>query len=41
MLNLFVFAMGAAVCGIGLYASGKAIHDESSGGSWTCADNSA
>lgn len=41
MLNLFVFAMGAAVCGIGLYASGKAIHDESGSSSWTCADNSA
>lgn len=41
LLNLFVVAMGAAVCGIGLYASGKAIHDESGSSSWSCADNSA
>jgi len=39
-LNLCIFAMGAAICGIGLYASGKAIHDESGSSSWTCADTS-
>ncbi|KAF2176349.1 hypothetical protein K469DRAFT_742962 [Zopfia rhizophila CBS 207.26] len=38
-LNLSIGGIGAAVCGIRLYASGKAIHDES-GSSWTCADNS-
>ncbi|KAF2641611.1 amino acid transporter [Massarina eburnea CBS 473.64] len=39
-LNVSILAMGAAVCGMGLYASGTAIHDDSSGGSWTCKDNS-
>ncbi|KAK8153149.1 transmembrane amino acid transporter protein-domain-containing protein [Phyllosticta citrichinensis] len=32
--------IGAAICGLGLYASGKALHDGSSGASWSCADNS-
>ena len=27
-LNIAIVGIGAAVCGIGLYASGKAIHDE-------------
>lgn len=40
-LNLFLFGMGATICGIGLYASGKAIHDEGGNSSWSCADNSA
>ncbi|OAG02500.1 amino acid transporter [Paraphaeosphaeria sporulosa] len=39
-LNLFVVAFGAAVCGIGLYASGKAIHEGGGSGSWSCEDNS-
>lgn len=39
--NFAIFALGAAVCGIGLYATGVAIHDDAgSGGSWTCADTS-
>jgi hypothetical protein len=40
-LNIVIVAIGAAVCGIGLYASGKAIHDDNSGASWSCADNSS
>lgn len=40
MLNVTIVGIGAAVCGIGLYASGKAIHDDSGGSSWACADNS-
>ena len=38
MLNIGIFGIGAAVCGIGLYASGKAIHDESGSDVWTCAN---
>lgn len=37
----FIFLLGAAICGIGLYASGTAIsQDSSKGASWSCADNS-
>ena len=40
VLNFIIFGIGAAICGIGLYASGVAIHsDAGSGGSWSCADN--
>jgi amino acid permease len=39
MVNLGLFAMGLGICGMGLYASGKAIHDESGGSSWTCKSN--
>lgn len=39
-VNFSIIALGVAVCGIGLYASGKAIHDGSGSGSWSCADNS-
>lgn len=39
-VNLSIFAMGAAICGIGLYAAGKAIHAESGTDAWTCKDNS-
>jgi hypothetical protein len=41
VLNLAITGMGAAICGIGLYASGKAIHEDSGGSSWTCVDNSS
>ncbi|KAK5159266.1 hypothetical protein LTS14_002408 [Recurvomyces mirabilis] len=41
VLNFLILIMGAVICGIGLYASGKAIHDDAgSGSSWSCADNS-
>lgn len=35
-VNIVIFGMGAAICGIGLYASGKAIHESRSGESWSC-----
>ncbi|KXT03788.1 hypothetical protein AC578_753 [Pseudocercospora eumusae] len=39
--NTLIFLLGAAICGIGLYASGTAIKEDSgSGHSWSCADNS-
>ncbi|KAL9103065.1 MAG: hypothetical protein Q9163_001863 [Psora crenata] len=42
ILNAIIFCCGAAICGLGLYASGKAIHADatSSNGSFSCADNS-
>ena len=40
LLNISLFAIGAAICGIGLYASGKAVHDEKGGSAWTCAESS-
>lgn len=39
-LNLFNFGLGAAICGIGLYASGTAIQaDSKTGHSWSCTAN--
>jgi hypothetical protein len=38
-VNIGLFIMGCGICGMGLYASGKAIHDESGGSSWTCKSN--
>lgn len=35
-LNICIFCIGAAICGIGLYASGKSIHDSTTGASWSC-----
>ncbi|KAI5361578.1 putative amino acid transporter, transmembrane domain-containing protein [Septoria linicola] len=41
VVNFLIFLLGAAICGIGLYASGTAIAQNSKGGaSWSCADNS-
>jgi len=37
--NVMLFLLGLASCGIGLYASGYAIHNETSGSSWTCKSN--
>ncbi|KAL2404261.1 DnaJ-like protein subfamily C member 7-like protein [Exophiala dermatitidis] len=37
--NVLLFAMGAAICGMGLYASGTAISKEPTGSSWTCKSN--
>ncbi|KAK5125164.1 hypothetical protein LTR85_000840 [Meristemomyces frigidus] len=40
VINSLIFCLGAAICGIGLYASGVQIKaDSDSGGSWSCADN--
>lgn len=42
VLNWVIFGIGAAICGIGMYSTGTAIHDDSgSGSSWSCADNSS
>jgi hypothetical protein len=41
VLNVINFCIGAVICGVGLYASGKAIHDSAGEGAvWSCADNS-
>jgi hypothetical protein len=37
--NGLLFAMGAGICGMGLYASGYAINSDASGSSWTCKSN--
>jgi hypothetical protein len=39
VVNVFIFALGAASCGLGLWASGIAISKDKSGASWSCADN--
>jgi hypothetical protein len=42
LANVVIFALGAAIFGIGLYASGTAIaQDSGMSASWSCADNSA
>lgn len=35
-VNVGLVLMGCGICGMGLYASGYAIHKESSGASWSC-----
>ncbi|OJJ46085.1 hypothetical protein ASPZODRAFT_117902 [Penicilliopsis zonata CBS 506.65] len=39
VLNLCIVGMGACLCGLGLYISGKAIHDDTAGVSFSCANN--
>lgn len=40
ILNIGTFLIGATICGVGLYASGKAIHaDSKTGHSWSCTPN--
>ncbi|KAJ5124846.1 Amino acid transporter transmembrane [Penicillium bovifimosum] len=39
MLNFVVIVVGAALCGLGLWVSGKAIHDNPSSASFSCANN--
>ena len=40
VLNFFIFLLGGAICGIGLYATGVAIHDDAGKSSpWTCAND--
>ena len=38
-LNWVLFAIGAAVCVLGLWSSGVAIANDKGGGSWTCRSN--
>ncbi|KAL4876737.1 transmembrane amino acid transporter protein-domain-containing protein [Aspergillus karnatakaensis] len=40
LINCVIFVMGVVMCGLGTYASGKAIHDDPSSASFSCADNS-
>ncbi|GFF38633.1 N amino acid transport system protein [Aspergillus udagawae] len=37
-VNLFCLVFGAGLCGLGLYVSGKAIHDNPSSASFSCAN---
>ncbi|KAJ5818188.1 hypothetical protein N7474_003779 [Penicillium riverlandense] len=39
VLNFTLVAIGATLCGLGLYVSGKAIHDNPSSASFSCANN--
>lgn len=36
LANFTTFGMGLAICGLGLWSSGTAIHDDSSSASWSC-----
>ncbi|KAL4786870.1 transmembrane amino acid transporter protein-domain-containing protein [Aspergillus varians] len=38
-LNVACFVIGLVMCALGLYASGKAIHDDPAGESFSCASN--
>ncbi|CEJ61180.1 hypothetical protein PMG11_09719 [Penicillium brasilianum] len=38
-INLIILGIACVICGLGLYVSGKSIHDSSSKASWTCASN--
>lgn len=38
-LNFFAISVGAALCGLGLWVSGKALHDNPSSASFSCANN--
>ncbi|KAJ6114957.1 hypothetical protein N7486_000735 [Penicillium sp. IBT 16267x] len=40
IINFLILGIACAICGLGLYVSGKSIHDSSSNSSWTCASNS-
>ncbi|KAJ5699042.1 hypothetical protein N7462_001047 [Penicillium macrosclerotiorum] len=39
IVNLLILAIACAICGLGLWVSGKAINESSSKASWTCANN--
>ncbi|PKX90008.1 putative amino acid transporter [Aspergillus novofumigatus IBT 16806] len=39
IVNFLILAFACALCGMGLYVSGKSIHDSSSKASWTCKNN--
>ncbi|KAA8648058.1 putative amino acid transporter [Aspergillus tanneri] len=38
VINILIVGVGAVICGLGLYVSGKAIHDDSSKMSFSCAN---
>ncbi|KAJ5157772.1 uncharacterized protein N7482_008872 [Penicillium canariense] len=37
--NVLIFGISCAICGLGLYVSGAAIHDDSRSNSWSCANS--
>ncbi|GFF80071.1 putative neutral amino acid permease [Aspergillus udagawae] len=39
IVNFILIGMGGCLCGLGLYVSGRAISEESAGGSFSCASN--
>ncbi|KAJ5100562.1 hypothetical protein N7456_006614 [Penicillium angulare] len=39
ILNVCIVLIGGCMCGLGLYVSGKAIHDDASSNSFSCASN--
>ncbi|KAJ5629631.1 hypothetical protein N7528_003288 [Penicillium herquei] len=41
IINFLILGIACAICGLGLYVSGKSIHDSSDSASWTCASNAA
>ncbi|KAH8689025.1 amino acid transporter [Talaromyces proteolyticus] len=41
ILNLIIVGIGGCLCGLGLYVSGKAIHDNPSNASFSCANNAS
>jgi len=39
MVNVILIILGVIICGVGLYASGYQMHIDTTGSSWSCADN--
>jgi hypothetical protein len=39
IINLLIVGIGGTICGLGLYVSGKAIHDNPSNASFSCRNN--
>ncbi|OJJ36037.1 hypothetical protein ASPWEDRAFT_110065 [Aspergillus wentii DTO 134E9] len=39
VVNIFIIGCAACICGLGLYVSGKALHDNPSSASFSCANN--
>ncbi|PKY08609.1 putative amino acid transporter [Aspergillus campestris IBT 28561] len=39
VVNVLILGIACAICGLGLYVSGVAIHEDSSNSSWSCANN--
>ncbi|CAG8090858.1 unnamed protein product [Penicillium salamii] len=39
VVNVLIILIGGCMCGLGLYVSGKAIHDDASSNSFSCASN--
>ncbi|GFF51713.1 N amino acid transport system protein [Aspergillus udagawae] len=39
ILNVFIMGIACCICGLGLYVSGKALHDDPGSASFSCANN--